>query len=84
MRAACKNASAVLFLSAKVAHLAMLPQGDPERPDRVRNMVKQHDEELFGSCTNQYECEAVCPKEISVKHIAMMNREYGKAALARS
>jgi len=81
--AACKNASAMLFLSAKVAHLAMLPQGEPERRGRVRDMVDQHDEELFGSCTNQYECEAVCPKEISVKHIAILNREYGKAALAR-
>jgi succinate dehydrogenase / fumarate reductase iron-sulfur subunit len=80
--AACKNASAMLFLSAKVAHLAMLPQGQPERFDRVKDMVAQHDHEMFGSCTNQYECEAVCPKEISVKHIAILNRDYAKATLA--
>lgn len=79
--AACKNASAMLFLSAKVTQLAMLPQGQPERAHRVKEMVKQHDKELFGSCTNQYECEAVCPKEISVKHIAVLNREYAKATL---
>lgn len=80
--AACKNASAMLFLSAKVAQLAMLPQGQPERKPRARSMVTQHDTELFGSCTNQYECEAVCPKEISVKHITILNREYAKATLA--
>jgi succinate dehydrogenase / fumarate reductase iron-sulfur subunit len=80
--AACKNASAMLFLSAKVAHMAMLPQGQPERHSRAAAMVHQHDEELFGGCTNQYECEAVCPKEISVKHIAILNREFAKATLA--
>ena len=80
--AACKNASAMLFLSAKVAHMAMLPQGQPERHTRAAAMVQQHDEELFGGCTNQYECEAVCPKEISVKHIAILNREFAKATLA--
>lgn len=80
--AACKNASAMLFLSAKVSQLAMLPQGQPERHERAIGMVHQHDQEQFGSCTNQYECEAVCPKEISVKHIAMLNREYAKATLA--
>jgi len=80
--AACKNASAMLFLSAKVAHLAMLPQGQPERKTRVKSMVAQHDKELFGGCTNQYECEAVCPKEISIKHITILNREYAKATLA--
>ena len=80
--AACKNASAMLFVSAKVAHLALLPQGDPERHERVKHMIDQHDREGFGSCTNYFECEAACPKEISVKHIALLNREYAKAALA--
>jgi succinate dehydrogenase / fumarate reductase, iron-sulfur subunit len=80
--AACKNASAMLFVSAKVAHLALLPQGDPERRPRAKHMVEQHDAEGFGSCTNYYECEAACPKEISVKHIALLNREFAKAALA--
>src|SRR5262249_49755069 len=79
--AACKNASAMLFVSAKVAHLALLPQGQPERATRVRSMIARHDAELFGGCTNQFECEAVCPKEISVKHIALLNREYAKAAV---
>lgn len=78
--AACKNASAMLFVSAKVAHLALLPQGDPERAGRVKAMIARHDQEGFGSCTNYYECEAACPKEISVKHIAMLNREYARAA----
>ena len=80
--AACKNASAMLFVSAKVAHLATLPQGQPEAKARARHMVEQHDAEGFGSCTNYFECEAACPKEISVKHIAILNREYGKAMLA--
>ena len=80
--AACKNASAMLFLSAKVAQMSMLPQGQPERTTRAKSMVAQHDEELFGGCTNQYECEAVCPKEISVKHIAILNREFAKATFA--
>ncbi|MBX7103918.1 MAG: succinate dehydrogenase/fumarate reductase iron-sulfur subunit [Gemmataceae bacterium] len=80
--AACKNASAMLFVSAKVTQLAMLPQGQPERAARAKDMVEQHDRELFGGCTNQYECEAVCPKEISVKHIAALNREYVKSTLA--
>jgi succinate dehydrogenase / fumarate reductase iron-sulfur subunit len=80
--AACKNASAMLFVSAKVAHLAMLPQGQPEAKARARHMVDQHDAEGFGSCTNYFECEAACPKEISVKHIAILNREYAKAMLA--
>jgi succinate dehydrogenase / fumarate reductase iron-sulfur subunit len=79
--AACKNASAMLFVSAKIGHLAHLPQGELERLTRVRGMVVQHDEEGFGSCTNQYECEAVCPKEISVKNIALLNRDYAKAVL---
>ncbi|RKX27964.1 MAG: succinate dehydrogenase/fumarate reductase iron-sulfur subunit [Candidatus Zixiibacteriota bacterium] len=77
--AACPNASAMLFVSAKVSHLATLPQGKVEREQRVRKMVAQMDIEGFGNCTNYYECEAVCPKEISVKSIAMMNREYMRA-----
>ena len=65
--AACKNASAMLFVAAKVAHLGNLPQGQAERRDRALAMVAQHDREGFGHCTNQYECEAACPKEISVR-----------------
>jgi succinate dehydrogenase / fumarate reductase iron-sulfur subunit len=80
--AACKNASAMLFVAAKVAHLGLLPQGQPERAERVRSMIAQHDAEGFGACTNYYECEAVCPKEISAKFIARMNRDYLKATLA--
>jgi len=79
--AACKNASAMLFVAAKVSHLSHLPQGQPERERRVLAMVRQMDEEGFGGCTNQYECEAACPKEISVDHIARMNRDYGVAML---
>jgi succinate dehydrogenase / fumarate reductase iron-sulfur subunit len=78
--AACKNASPMLFVAAKVSHLGHLPQGQPERDKRVLAMVRQMDAEGFGNCTNQYECEAVCPKEISVDHIARMNRDYFKAA----
>ena len=74
--AACKNASAMLFVAAKVSHLSLLPQGAPERRARVRKMVEQMDREGFGSCTNYCECEAACPKEISVEFIARMNREY--------
>ncbi len=77
--AACKNASAMLFVSAKIAHLAHLPQGKAEAARRAQNMVAQMDAEGFGNCTNQYECEAVCPKEISVRSIALMNREFLKA-----
>lgn len=76
--AACKNASAMLFVAAKVSQLSLLPQGQPERASRVRSMVLQMDKEGFGNCTNQYECQAVCPKEISVEFIARMNREYLK------
>jgi succinate dehydrogenase / fumarate reductase iron-sulfur subunit len=72
----------MLFVSAKVAHLALLPQGDPERYERAKHMLEQQDAEGFGSCTNYFECEAACPKEISVKHIAILNREYAKAMLA--
>jgi succinate dehydrogenase / fumarate reductase iron-sulfur subunit len=74
--AACKNSSAMLFVSAKVSHLSLLPQGQPEKQRRALNMVNQMDKEGFGNCTNQYECEAVCPKEISVNFIAKLNREY--------
>jgi succinate dehydrogenase / fumarate reductase iron-sulfur subunit len=74
--AACPNASAMLFLSAKVSHLGHLPQGKPERKERVRKMVAQHDREGFGHCTNINECEAACPKEISVEHIAQLNRDF--------
>ncbi len=80
--AACPNASAMLFVSAKVSHLGHLPQGQPERDKRVLAMVRQMDTEGFGNCTNHYECEAACPKEISVDHIARMNRDYSKATLA--
>ena len=73
--AACKNASAALFTSAKVSHLALLPQGQVERTRRVVAMVERHDAEGFGSCSNEGECEAVCPKEISITNIARMNRE---------
>ncbi len=74
--AACKNSSAMLFVAAKVSHLALLPQGAPERKTRVMNMLEQMDKEGFGSCTNTYACEAECPKEISVANIARLNREY--------
>lgn len=74
--AACKNASAMLFVSAKISQFALLPQGHPERYERVESMVKKMDELGFGSCSNTYACEAECPKGISVKNIARMNREY--------
>jgi len=80
--AACKNASAMLFVSAKVAHLALLPQGHPERKKRALQMVAQMDKEGFGSCTNTYACEAECPKGISVANIARLNREYLGASIA--
>ena len=79
--AACPNASAMLFVSAKISHLALLPQGQPERYTRVRDMVAQMDAEEFGTCTNHGECEASCPKGISVENIARMNRDYLKASL---
>ena len=82
--AACPNASAMLFTSAKVSHLAMLPQGEPERAKRVVSMVHAMDREGFGNCTNTYECEAVCPAEISASFIAKLNREYSRATLKRS
>jgi succinate dehydrogenase / fumarate reductase iron-sulfur subunit len=77
--AACPNAAAMLFVAAKVGHLAHLPQGQPERERRVTRMVETMDREGFGSCRNYYECEAVCPKEISVRFIAEMNRDYARA-----
>lgn len=77
--AACKNASAMLFVSAKVSHLGLLPQGQPERYIRVQRMIKVMDELGFGSCTNTYACEAECPKGISVTNIARMNRDYVRA-----
>jgi succinate dehydrogenase / fumarate reductase iron-sulfur subunit len=79
--AACKNASAVLFTSAKVSQLALLPQGQIERTARAIAMVDRHDAEGFGSCSNEGECEAVCPKEIPITNIARMNREYLRAML---
>lgn len=77
--AVCKNASAMLFVSAKVAHLSLLPQGHPERKERVNNMVAEMDKEGFGACTHTGACEAECPKEISMVNIARLNREYLKA-----
>ena len=82
--AACKNASAMLFVSAKVGHLAHLPQGQPERDARVLAMIEQMDREGFGNCTNHFECEASCPKEISATFIAEMNRDYFNAFCKRS
>lgn len=79
--AACKNSSAMLFLSAKVSHLALLPQGAPERKSRAINMIAQMDKEGFGACTNTGACEAVCPKEISITNIARLNQEYLLAGL---
>ena len=79
--AACKNASAALFTSAKISHLALLPQGQIERNARVVAMVDQHDAEGFGSCSNEGECEAVCPKQIPITNIARMNRDYFRAML---
>lgn len=80
--AACKNASAMLFVSAKVSQLALLPQGQAERQDRALNMVAQMDAEGFGSCTNTGACAAECPKEISLENIARLNREYLSASAA--
>ena len=77
--AACKNASAMLFVAAKVSHLGLMPQGQPERDKRVLAMVQTMDEAGFGNCSNQYECSAVCPKLISHDFIARMNRDYVSA-----
>jgi succinate dehydrogenase / fumarate reductase iron-sulfur subunit len=78
--AACKNASAMLFVSAKVSHLGLLPQGQTERQDRVQKMVAKMDEEGFGACTNTGACAAECPKEISLTNIARMNKDYLSAS----
>ncbi len=79
--AACPNASAMLFVGAKVSHFGLLPQGQPERKTRVQKMVLQMDKEGFGNCSNAYECEAVCPKGISVKTIARLNRDLLKTGI---
>jgi succinate dehydrogenase iron-sulfur subunit len=81
--AACPNGSAMLFTAAKISHLGLLPQGQPERRRRVVSMVNRMDEEGFGTCTNHRECEAACPKEISIQFIARMNRDYLIASLTR-
>jgi len=81
--AACPNGAAMLFVSAKISQFAMLPQGQPERKRRALKMVDQMDKEGFGACTNHYECEAVCPKKISVRFIAQMNRDYLKARIMK-
>ena len=81
--AACPNASAMLFTAAKVSHLNLLPQGQPEKRRRVISMVQAMDAEGFGTCTNHRECEAACPKEISIQFIARMNRQYITARLMR-
>jgi succinate dehydrogenase / fumarate reductase iron-sulfur subunit len=80
--AMCPNASASLFLAAKITHLGLLPQGQPEREQRVTAMVAQADQEVFGSCTNIGECEAVCPKGIKLEVIARMNRDFLRANFA--
>ena len=79
--ASCPNGAAMLFVSAKISQFALLPQGQAERKRRALNMVKQMDAEGFGACTNHYECEAACPKEVSVRFIAQMNRDYLRASL---
>ena len=79
--AACKNSSAMLFVSAKVSQYALLPQGNVERKERVLKMVSQMDQEGFGNCSNTEACEAECPKEIKVTNIARMNREFLRAKL---
>jgi succinate dehydrogenase / fumarate reductase iron-sulfur subunit len=79
--AACPNASAMLFVAAKVSHLSLLPQGHPERARRALDMVQQMDELGFGNCSNEKECEAACPKGISIRNIARLNREFLKAAI---
>ncbi len=80
--AACPNAAAMLFVSGKVSQLALLPQGHPERKERAFNMVKSMDKQGFGNCTNEQECEAVCPKGLSIRNIARLNREFLKAAIS--
>ncbi len=80
--AACPNASAMLFMSAKVSHLGLLPQGQPERYERVLNMVEVHDAEGFGNCTNHGACQNACPKGISVDFIARLNRDLVRATVS--
>ncbi len=82
--AACPNASAMLFVGAKVSQLALLPQGKPEAAQRALSMVRKMDELGFGNCTNERECEAECPKEISISNIARLNREFFKAGFFSS
>jgi len=82
--ASCKNASAMLFVAAKVVHLNILPQGQPERTERSTALVARMQEEGFGHCTNEYECEAVCPKEISADSIAFLNREFARAKIRKT
>jgi succinate dehydrogenase / fumarate reductase, iron-sulfur subunit len=82
--AACPNASAMLFTGAKISHLALLPQGKPEAARRVTYMLRTMDELGFGNCGNERECEAECPKEISIVNIARMNREFIKAGFISS
>ena len=81
--ASCKNASAMLFVSAKVKHLGILPQGQPERQRRVLAMVEEMQEQGFGDCSNEYECEAVCPKEISAETISFLNREFIRGSVKK-
>ncbi|HSY75820.1 MAG TPA: succinate dehydrogenase/fumarate reductase iron-sulfur subunit, partial [Bacteroidia bacterium] len=81
--AACKNGSAMLFVSAKVSQLSLLPQGEPESKQRALNMLHTMDDEGFGHCTNTNACEAECPKSISVSNIARLNREYILGALEK-
>ena len=81
--AACKNAAAHLFTSAKISHLGLLPQGEPERLRRAERMVAQMDVEGFGACSNEGECEAACPNEISISSVARMNRYFLKSSLSR-
>ncbi len=81
--AACPNGSAMLFTAAKISHLALLPQGQPERYSRIHAMVEQMDKEAFGACTNYGECQEVCPKGISIKFISLLNRDYIKATLKK-
>jgi succinate dehydrogenase iron-sulfur subunit len=81
--AACPNASAMLFTAAKVSHLGLLPHGQPERYHRVLSMMARAEQELFGSCTNIGECEAACPKEISIDFIGRLNRDYIKASILK-
>ena len=82
--AACKNRSAMLFVAAKVSHLGLMPQGQPERDSRVLAMVNTADDLGFGSCTNQYECSAACPKLISHDFIARLNRDYISASFSNA